>query len=311
MVHQLMGDGGVKARRVVARRIFIAAPARERFKVSDEEMQHVSETAPWIAACRALESNRSDALFHDPLAARLAGERGFKIARSLPDGLWVVAIRTVVIDAFLLSAISSGVDTIVNVGAGLDTRPYRMDLPASIRWVEIDYPSLIEGKAAQLSNEVPACSVERFGLDLADRGSRQELFERITATSARTMALTEGLIGYLSVGEAGALADDLHAQSSCHVWVTEYFSSRLLRHHQTHQSRSGIPVRFHPADWEAFFTEHRWSLGEIRYLGEESRRLNRPVPLTLFERGTRAFRSQAKRRQMLRDMGYAVLERAS
>ena len=75
--------------------------------VSNEQIQHVTETAPWVAACRALESSRPDALFHDPLAAGLAGERGFKIARTLPDGLWVVAIRTVVIDAFLRSAISS------------------------------------------------------------------------------------------------------------------------------------------------------------------------------------------------------------
>ena len=78
-----------------------------------------------------MESARSDALFHDPLAGGLAGERGLRIARSRPDGAWVVAIRTVLIDAFLRSAIVSGIDTVINLGAGLDTRPYRMDLPSA------------------------------------------------------------------------------------------------------------------------------------------------------------------------------------
>ena len=112
--------------------------------MGDEDIQHVSEAALLTAGWRAMESSRSDALFLDPLAAGLAGERGLRIARTLPAGAWVVAIRTVLIDAFLRSAISSGTDTVVNLGAGLDTRPYRMDLPSSLHWVEVDHLSLIE-----------------------------------------------------------------------------------------------------------------------------------------------------------------------
>jgi O-methyltransferase involved in polyketide biosynthesis len=97
-----------------------------------------------------------------------------------------------VIDAFVRSAISSGIDTVINLGAGMDTRPYRMDLPSSLHWIEVDYPILIEGKTAHLSTEVPACSIERFGLDLADRVARRELFDRIWTTSKRAMVLTEG-----------------------------------------------------------------------------------------------------------------------
>jgi methyltransferase (TIGR00027 family) len=276
----------------------------------DEAIQHVSDTAVLAAGWRAMESGRPDALFQDPLAAGLAGERGLRSARDLPDGAWVVAIRTVVIDAFLRSAISSGIDTIVNLGAGLDTRPYRMDLPSSLRWVEVDHPSLIGGKEAQLRDEAPACSVERFGLDLAERGARQELFDRLGATSIRTMALTEGVLSYLSVDEAGALADDLRAQPSFEVWVTEYLSPQRLRYYQKHQPLHRVPVRFDPVSCEAFFSDHGWRIREIRYLGEESQRLRRPVPLPLFAKVMHPFISQAKWQQMLRDMGYAVLERA-
>jgi O-methyltransferase involved in polyketide biosynthesis len=154
--------------------------------------------------------------------------------------------------------------------------------------------------------------VERFGLDLADRGTRRELFDRIAATSNRAMALTEGVLSYLSVDEAEALADDLHAQPSFEVWVTEYLSPQRLRYYQKHQPLHRIPVRFDPVSCEAFFTDYGWRIREIRYLGEESQRLRRPVPapLPLFAKVMHPFISQAKRQQMLRDMGYAVLERA-
>jgi methyltransferase (TIGR00027 family) len=253
-----------------------------------------------------MESSRPDALFHDPLAAGLAGERGLRIAQTLPDGAWVVAIRTIVIDAFLRSAISSGTDTIINIGAGMDTRPYRMDLPSSLRWFEIDHPSVIDRKAAHVRDEAPVCFIERFGLDLADRGARKEVFDEIGATSTRALALTEGVLGSLSVDEAGTLADDLHALTCCERWVAEYFSARLLRSCQRDQPLPDAPVRFDPADWEAFFIERGWRVGEIRYLGEESRRLHRPVPLSLPDKVMRVFTSRP-----LRDMGYALLQRGA
>ena len=269
-----------------------------------DEIQHVSDTALLAAGWRAMESGRSDALFHDPLAAELAGERGLRIARSLPDGAWVVAIRTVVIDAFLRSAISSGSETIINLGAGLDTRPYRMDLPSSLQWFEVDHPSVIEWKTTLLRDETPGCLVGRFGIDLAERGPRRILLDKIGATSVRAVALTEGVISYLSVDEVGALADDLHSLPSCKRWVTEYLSERLLKAYSRHQPLRTVPVRFDPADWERFFIEHGSRVAEIRYLGEESRRLRRPVPLPPLDKVRRVFTSRP-----FRDMGYAVLER--
>lgn len=272
--------------------------------MSDEEIQHSSDTALLTAGWRAMESSRSDALFHDPLAAGLAGERGLRIARTRPEGAWVVAIRTVLIDAFLQSAISSGIDTVINLGAGLDTRPYRMHLPSSLHWVEVDYPDLIQGKTASLSSEVPACSIERIGVDLAEGDARRRLFDRIWTTSERAMVLTEGVLGALSVDEAGDLADELHSQPGCESWVLDYFSPRLLADYQKHQPYRNVPVRFDPPSWEGFFTEHGWRIREIRFLGEESERLHRPVPLSRLDKVMRLFTSRP-----LRDMGYARIER--
>lgn len=282
--------------------------------MSDDAIRHVSDTALWVAACRAMESERADALFRDPLAARLAGDRGHAIARSMPDAaatIWSVAIRTCVIDDLLPSALASGVDTILNLGAGLDTRPYRLDLPAATRWIEVDHRELIEVKEAQLRDEVPACPVERVGLDLADRDGRLRLFARIDAAAARVLVLTEGVVPYLTVEDAASLASDLHAEPSFARWVSDYFAAALLRRLKDRPSMRNAPMRFDPPDWEGFFASLGWRLGEMRYLGEESLRLGRRVPMPLAVKLLRPVTPRAQRRAMLRMTGYAALERVA
>src|SRR2546427_252302 len=106
---------------------------------------HVSDTARWVALYRAMESERPDALFRDPYARRLAGERGERIVASMRRGramAWPMIVRTAVLDELILRAIErDGVDTVLNLAAGLDTRPYRLPLPSSLRWVEADFPA--------------------------------------------------------------------------------------------------------------------------------------------------------------------------
>lgn len=84
---------------------------------------------------RATESARPDALFNDFLAERLAGEQGqaivARVPRSTRNGWWLVA-RTKIIDDAILQAIADGCDRVLNLAAGLDTRPYRLPLPAEL-----------------------------------------------------------------------------------------------------------------------------------------------------------------------------------
>jgi O-methyltransferase involved in polyketide biosynthesis len=80
-------------------------------------------------------------LFRDPFAERLAGEQGRAIVAATPrmsrSGYWLVA-RTKIIDDTIAEAIADGCDRVLNLAAGLDTRPYRLDLPAdSIGWRRI------------------------------------------------------------------------------------------------------------------------------------------------------------------------------
>jgi Leucine carboxyl methyltransferase len=106
---------------------------------TDPLISNVSDTARWVATYRATESARPDALFHDPLAERLAGERGRAIVASAPrtirNGWWLVA-RTKVIDDVIIEAIGDGCDRVLNLAADapaahvgrLSARPGRKDM---------------------------------------------------------------------------------------------------------------------------------------------------------------------------------------
>ena len=97
---------------------------------------HVSDTARWTALHRATESARADALFADPLAERLAGDHGRAIVANVPrstrNGWWLIA-RTKIIDDVIARSIAEGCDRMLNLAAGLDTRPYLLDLPHDLR----------------------------------------------------------------------------------------------------------------------------------------------------------------------------------
>ena len=170
-----------------------------------EDIQHISDTAAWIAAYRALESERFDAVFKDTLARKLAGTRGFSMVETTPNTeamAFAMVTRTTAIDRLVQNAISRGADTVINLGAGLDTRPYRMRLPPTLQWIEVDFPSTVDYKNELLKNDTPACKLHRIAADLSVEGERKTLFERLARSVTRALVITEGVVGYLKNEEA-------------------------------------------------------------------------------------------------------------
>ena len=246
---------------------------------------HISDTAFWVGIFRAQESNRKDALFKDPFAALLTAEKGQDIVDHVSGSRyvsWTVVIRTRVIDEMIYSLLLEGVDTIINLGAGLDTRPYRLELPESIRWIEVDYPHLIEFKAEKLKEEKPNCHLERVSLDLANQEERQIFFSKVNSEAKKVLILTEGVIPYLSEEQVSSLAIDLHAQNTFSFWITEYHSQEMyrnLRNLKKSKEMGKAPFQFFPKHWLAFFNEYSWKEREICYLVEEGKKLGRSFPL--------------------------------
>src|ERR1700731_4225387 len=102
----------------------------DAMSLSHGEITHVSDTALMVAACRALETESDDGFVHDPFAARLAGERGMAILRALPHPEMMrfgLGVRSRFLDDLLLEAlVSEQIPTVLSVGCGLDTRPWRL-----------------------------------------------------------------------------------------------------------------------------------------------------------------------------------------
>lgn len=233
-------------------------------------IRNVSDTALWVAVHRACESERPDALFKDPWARRLAGARGERIAAALPfrgRDSWPFVARTILFDQFILGQIEQGADMVINLGAGLDARPYRMSLPAALQWVEVDLPQIIDYKKDILADEKPVCALERFRMDLSNVKARREMLAQLGARAKKALIITEGVMAYLSPEEVGVLARDLAGVPGFQHWVLDLYSPGLLRLIQKELpqlGQAGAPAKFGPKEGPGFFTSLGWKRVEVR-----------------------------------------------
>ena len=136
-------------------------------------MDAVAYTALGVAAVRAVESERPDCLFVDPLAANFiaarpewqppseaAGPRMEAIVRH-------IVIRTRFFDEMLLDAVATCRQVVV-LGAGLDARAFRLRWPEGTRLFELDQPELLSWKQERLdtTGAAPACERVTVATDL-------------------------------------------------------------------------------------------------------------------------------------------------
>ena len=179
-------------------------------------IEHVSDTARWVAVYRAMETERPDAIFHDPFARRLAGERGQAIVDEMKRGrsmAWAMITRTAVFDELILDVVRrEKVDLVVNLACGLDARAWRLDVPRDLHWVDVDFPVMIDYKTDIMKNEKPVCRYEAIAADLTDDRARSALFARLGAGAQRV----------------ATLANDLHGQASFRWWIIDLAHPQLL-----------------------------------------------------------------------------------
>jgi len=252
------------------------------------QIRGVADTARWVAMYRALETERPDAVFRDPYARRLAGKQGEAIFAEIPasarKAAWAFVARTWLFDHFIEEQVRSGVTLVINLAAGMDARPYRLPLPRTLRWVEVDQPALLAEKTAAMAGVEPACALERIPLDLADEASRRALFRKLDAEGRDTLVVTEGLLVYLSTEQVGSLATDLAACPSFRAWLTDLMSPALMRIVQKDWGRAlreaGAPLRFAPDAGPAFFAPFGWEAAEVRAAMSTAGQLKR-LPLLL------------------------------
>ncbi len=245
-------------------------------------LENISDTAKWVAIFRAEESERADAVFHDPFARRLAGDKGSEIADSIEftrQNSWSFVARTWLFDDFIKQHVEQGYDMIINLAAGLDARPYRMDLPASLKWIDVDLPGIVAYKKEILTKEKPRCDLQTISLDLADREARSAFFSEFNHKCRKALITTEGLMIYLTYEQAAELAADLSSQPHFTRWVFDLASPGLLTMMQekigTTMKEANAEFKFAPPEGEGFFLPYGWKSVESGSLLKTAASLNR------------------------------------
>jgi methyltransferase (TIGR00027 family) len=248
----------------------------------EQLVENISDTARWVAIFRAEESERPDAVFHDPFARRLAGEKGVQIANAIEFGRqnsWSFVARTYLFDECIKQHVEQGYDMIVNLAAGLDARAYRMQLPKTLKWIDVDLPGMINYKNDILKNEKPRCEYRTIALDLADRKARLKLFQQLNNECKKALVVTEGLIIYLTYEQAAELSTDLSAQDHFRRWFFDLASPALLemikKEMQPALKGSGAVFQFAPEEGEEFFEKYGWKHIESKSKLKTADMLNR------------------------------------
>jgi methyltransferase (TIGR00027 family) len=257
--------------------------------MTEPQIPDISDMARWLAVYRALETDRPDAAFRDPFARALAGERGWQIPKRLTgeDVSWFYTARTHMFDRFIVACVkNAGVDMVVNLSAGLDARPYRLSLPPTLRWVEVDLPDIIDYKEAILAGGKPACELERVRLDLSNRDARRGLFARLGGASTKALVVSEGTLIYLMSYDVRELAADVIEVPSFQQWLLDIcspgFREMMMERSGDMARAAGSPYLFSPREGPPFFDANGWKAIDVRSLLKAGRRLNRlPVFLRM------------------------------
>ena len=179
-------------------------------------------TAVGAALCRLLEQSEpaSDRLFRDTVLEGLLGDRAKPAVSLFPatmlrgqldgtaPGLYGSQVcRTRYIDDALLAALGRGVAQVAIVGAGYDTRAYRLPGMDGVRVVELDLPATMNHKRLALEKRVGGLprNVTYVDLDLESPAAISAFTDAGIVTTERTVVICEGVTQYVSASAVDRL----------------------------------------------------------------------------------------------------------
>jgi methyltransferase (TIGR00027 family) len=174
-------------------------------------------TGRMCAAARWEETQRPDSLFYDALSYKLAGHEG----RSSPMGGWIMVPRTRFGDDFLVDKyMANGCRQLVLLGAGMDTRAYRMQGLDQLRVFEVDQWTTFDVKEPLLVGErLSVHSRVTVGAEFSDHASwaystdRKQWTEELVASgfdpNVPTVWLLEGLVMYLTIEDTKVMMKEI------------------------------------------------------------------------------------------------------
>lgn len=258
-----------------------------------------NDSAMMIAFERALETKRgADALFQDPFAEAMAGPKGAMLSELFGGGsahfglpewpdfhkTWT-AVRTRFIDD-QIQKYAGGLQQLVNLGAGMDTRAYRLEAYKAFPngCFDVDMASVNREKRIifeeVLQNPAPKCKLATIDLDfLGERSLQQELAEAGFAAEKPSLFVAEGLIMYLGPEGKFKLISDVSAVAAPgSVWVLQFLDPSEGPAAETPQAKHGLTED----EARKALTENGWRDLNFWKFGEEGLNFDR-FPLEKFK----------------------------
>ncbi|MFG2289420.1 SAM-dependent methyltransferase [Streptomyces sp. NPDC048595] len=227
-----------------------------------------STTALWVAWARAVEHRRPDRLFADDLAAAFlaaagaeAGTPPAEFREALPVA---VATRTAFFDEHLRSVTAGGIRQVVLLGAGLDTRAFRLPWPAETSLYEFDTPELLAFKETVLDRQGAAATCRRTPLAIDLTGDWPALLCAAGLDPGQPVAwLAEGLLPYLEVEAADRLLTEIGRLSAPGSTLALTYNPGALRTLASapggrHLDRVGVAHPALPSHPQPWLARHGW-----------------------------------------------------
>ncbi len=165
------------------------------------DLQGIASTLLVPLACRAIESNRPDAILHDPCAVEvyhaLGGNTAFLMGMGKADQ-FVTVMRARQFDRFACAFLKRNPGgVIVDIGCGLDTRFNRID-DGRLTWVGLDLPEVISLRRTVLPESERCKTIPQSMLEIS-------WLDEITRIGSPVLFLAEGVFPYFSTAEVRPL----------------------------------------------------------------------------------------------------------
>jgi len=137
-------------------------------------------------------------------------------------------VRSRFIDELVLETLASEkIATVLSLGCGLDTRPWRLELPPELRWIEVDFADMMDYKNALMSAETPRCRREFIAADMNDAAQRRNIYA--TVGPATALMITEGFLMYLPGATVHALAAETSQESGIAHWMSDITTTAFMK----------------------------------------------------------------------------------
>jgi len=180
-------------------------------------------TAQGVAKQRLIETlaKPDKRVINDPYADSFVIGAGFMklmghnlnlwLARKFAPGLHEHLIsRTRYIDELIKKSATSGVEQYVILGAGYDSRAYRLELPSSLRIFEVDQPEVLDRKRSKLPKDLPNSeNVTYVSVDFTHQSLTEQLIDAGFDQSKSSIFTLEGVSQYISKEAVSSTIEEL------------------------------------------------------------------------------------------------------